>query len=622
MKNVSKYMVICLAVCLTASSSLLGQDLERPSSIDLLPQETVAYVQIPDVDVLKESFSQTGFGQMLQDEKVKPMVDQAFAELEGLYATYIEEEIGVSLNEILQMPAGEICFAVVAPRRKTPALVLMMDFSQESDTADRLLERGREFATEEGADLSSETEGEFEVNLVDGGDEDEFVGYVRKDDSILICSNREVLSEMLLRWQGTAPEGDKTLADNRKFVTIMNRSKSVHDDNHHQLAFFIDPFELISSSLRGQSSRQLTLGIVRTAGLDGLLAIGGTSLFNEQGYESILHLHVSLANPRKGVFKIVALKPGFYEPEPWVPADAVSYVTSNWDVNNIYQQAQGIYESYDPPTTWEEAVEDRFSAFMEMELKGDLFDQFSGRMTYVTWNEPPARMNSQMNILALGLNDPGEFRDVVLQKILDKSSEIAGRDVIDIDDYRGIEIWQRVEDDARAERRDRMRTEMAEEGMTLEMRLPEPCMAIIGDSFIICENRSFVELAIDTYQGNESSLAAEPTYSHVTEQMTRLLGTDLPSMSMYSRPDEQFKNMFATIDSDGVKDFLATQAEEYDFAGGMLDVLDENEVPSFEDIADYLAPSGAFVTNDETGWHLLAFQLKAKNVLDNEKSKR
>lgn len=610
MNRGKQLVLVAVAVALVTSGNLFAQS--RPSSVDLLPQETVAYVQIPSVEQLKEDFSKTGFGQMVADERVKPLIDAVYQELDNLYATYVEEEIGVGLGEILTMPAGEVCFAVVAPKRKKPAFVLLMDLNQESDTADRLLEKGRELAENDGATLGSETEGEFEIQIVEGNDDDEYVAYVRQENTILACTNREVLGGILARWTGNADSDDKTLADNRKFITLMNRCSSVHDDHQHQLAFYIDPFELISSALRGEGERQFVMGILRTAGLDGLLAIGGTSLFNEQGYESIFHLHVSLSNPRKGVFKIIALKPGQYQPEPWVPKDVISYMTSNWDVNNVYQQIQGIYESYNPPTPWEEMIEENFENEIGLNLKEDIVDQLEGRVTYLTWNEPPARLNSQLNVLAIGLKNPEEFRDKVFGAIEDRLVEDDAMDNIVIDDYEGIEIWKSNND----EQMERRELEMEEEGITAEFRFPDPCVAIVGNSLIISESPKFMELAIDTFQGNSDSLAGDAKYTEVTDHITRLLKSDLPSMSMYSRPDEQFRNLFEVAGSDGVKDFLDQQAENFEFAGGLAQALEDNPLPSFDDLSSYLAPSGAFVTNDETGLHMLAFQLKSEKVLE------
>ncbi len=606
----TQLLITCLCLWFLSFSNATAQGIKRPSAERLLPQDTVVFVQIPSIEVLKEDFSKTGFGRMTSDVRIAPLINQLYDELAYLFETQVQEYVGVGLDEILSLPTGEICFAVVAPKRESPALVLLLDVNETSDTADILLERGRQAAEDAGASFSSEPDDHFEIDVVQRRDGDH-IFFVRHEGTLLVCNNREVLNDMLLRWIGNPPANDQTLKDNRKYITIMNRCASVHEGRGHQISFFIDPFELINSSLRGEAQRLFVLGLLRTAGLDGLLAIGGTSLFDELGYESILHLHVSLSNPRKGVFKVLALKPGKYLPEPWVADDVLTYWTSNWDVNDVYQQIQGIYESYEPETDWNDLIEQNISTRFKIDFDEDIVAAMSGRVTYVTWNEPPSRFNSQSNVLSLGLKDPDQFRDTVLTAIERILDENGMRDRLEIVDYKGIKIWQAAVDDEQAERR-RMR--MEDEGLPFEIRVPQPCMAIIGDSLVITESPRFLEHAIDTFVGDVPPLVDDLRYAEVMREMTKLLKTDLPGMTIFSRPDLQFQNLFELADDEAIRDFLRQQAEDVEIAGGVLGVLEKNPLPAFDELAGYFAPTGAFLTNDESGWHLLFFQIKAERA--------
>jgi len=150
---------LALVTCLTLVAGLIadcgpgqlwgpgeawGQVPSRPSAPELLPQETVAYVQIPNIQRLKENFAETGFGQMLADDRVAPLVEQVYEELSYLYTDYVEETVGVKLDELLTLPAGEICFAVVAPRRDTPNFVMLLAIQEDREINPELLRlRGR-----------------------------------------------------------------------------------------------------------------------------------------------------------------------------------------------------------------------------------------------------------------------------------------------------------------------------------------------------------------------------------------------------------------------------------------------------------------------------------------------
>jgi hypothetical protein len=65
--------------------------------------------------------------------------------------------------------------------------------------------------------------------------------------------------------------------------------------------------------------------------------------------------------------------------------------------------------------------------------------------------------------------------------------------------------------------------------------------------------------------------------------------------------------------ADNTKELLATGAEENKYLAGLKRVMDENPLPSFDEIAHYFPPQGAFVVNDETGFHFLAFQRRSED---------
>ena len=51
-----------------------AQSAERPNSDELLPETTVAYVQIQNVRELFEKMGETNMGKMMEDENIAPLV--------------------------------------------------------------------------------------------------------------------------------------------------------------------------------------------------------------------------------------------------------------------------------------------------------------------------------------------------------------------------------------------------------------------------------------------------------------------------------------------------------------------------------------------------------------------
>jgi hypothetical protein len=78
------------------------------------------------------------------------------------------------------------------------------------------------------------------------------------------------------------------------------------------------------------------------------------------------------------------------------------------------------------------------------------------------------------------------------------------------------------------------------------------------------------------------------------------------------------KLLYELATSDNTKKNLARQAENNpsplgkDFFKRLDDTLKEHPLPPFKVLAKYLAPAGAMMTQDETGFHYMSFALKRK----------
>ena len=77
--------------------------------------------------------------------------------------------------------------------------------------------------------------------------------------------------------------------------------------------FFIDPIGLTRSATRGNFAAQAAINFLPIIGLDGLLGVGGSMLLSEDDFESVVHGHILLSNPRKGILEMLALKPTDYQ---------------------------------------------------------------------------------------------------------------------------------------------------------------------------------------------------------------------------------------------------------------------------------------------------------------------
>jgi len=124
---------VLFALAIAASTLLMGANAlaERPVAAKLLPDQTMVYVQARSMPDLIEAFRETSMGRITNDEKIKPLVAHLYGSILDAY-TQVEERIGLGLAELLSLPQGELCIALVVQEQGNPEVVqcLVVLFSQ------------------------------------------------------------------------------------------------------------------------------------------------------------------------------------------------------------------------------------------------------------------------------------------------------------------------------------------------------------------------------------------------------------------------------------------------------------------------------------------------------------
>ncbi|MCH2178481.1 MAG: hypothetical protein MK106_06720 [Mariniblastus sp.] len=602
---------LVLSTCLASA-----QTETRPKTEDLLPETTVLYVQIENVRDMLEKITDSNFGRMLEDEQVSPLISEFYQQGLDAYSN-VEDAVGLSLEEIRSLPSGELCFALVAPKRQEPAPVVLIDMDPENEAVTKAYERFREFAEEqgvregfEGAVVEEEETEEIIFERVNGQDGPLFM--FRKNGTLVASANEQVLKDIWERWNDRPVEKIRSLSENRKFVTIMNRCRGTKEAPPEVRAF-VDPIELARSTTRGNFGAQAALNFLPILGLDGLLGAGGSVLFQEQEFETVFHGHVLLANPRKGVFEMLALKPADYQPQSWVPYDTVNYVTTSWDVPTMYAELEKIVDAFASEGAFQENVQTRINDELGIDLQFDVIDQLTGRITYVQWNVEPARVNSTANITCLEVADPDKAEEMV-DIFVERIREDNGDDAIEEDEYQGQLYWKQSDASVsdRVDRRARRNEERG--GPSMELRATQACILLLNDQLIICDSVEAMKRIVDTDRGDEPAMIEDEQFSYITGKMTRMLGTDMPAALFFSRPAEQIKLWLDIAKSDNSFELMEEAAVDNPVVAGLMRTMEDNPLPDFEQIRQYFPPQGSFITDDETGYHILAFSIRSEDM--------
>jgi hypothetical protein len=562
----------------------------RPVASQLLPDTTLVYVRIDNAKDLAARFQKTATGRMANDPNVKPLIGALYGSLLEAYQR-VEEQVGVPLDKLLSIPQGEICFAVVPPAEGPPQILLWFDAGDRFLDARQLLDRLEEQLVGRGATVTTDRIGDvpFSALKLPFG-QGRTIARAEYDNVICLSTDQTLLKQLLGVWLGG--EKVKSLADTPHFTTIMSRCQGEPQDPP-QLSWYIDPIELLRRAGRRDFSTQAGLAMLAALGVDGVQAAGGSLTFAAQQFDGIGETHLLLETPREGVVKMLALDSGEVTPEPWVPRDASAYVTMNWDVRQTYNEVVRLVNILQGEGTFQKNVLDRVRDRAKLDLEKEVIDAASGRFTLVTWIERPPRWNSQCFLVGIRLKDASASRRVAERLLAqvppnEMTKEPFGGETI----YRFQPRRQNNQPDNQL------------------IRQPTPCVAIVGDYLLLSDSIQLMHQVIVSRSDVSQSLANELDYKLIASKISRRLGEQKAGLVTFSRPEEGLRNVYEMVNSPTIRNQLAAGAANNRALKALHDALTKHPLPPFSVLAQYMAPAGSLMVNDETGVHYTSFALR------------
>jgi hypothetical protein len=595
----------------------LGAAADRPSAPRLLPKETLAYIRIEDVNELRESFRDSGIGRMFNDENLKPLVGDAYLAAEELFAE-ASQFLGVSLDELLSIPQGEVAFAVVpmgdepeakadgpkddspeairarieARRNRQPVgFVGLIDTAANAGYMRSIIDRLEQQAGNSQVKRTVKTVSGTDVTSYQnpGQPNSPTVSLAERDNVFMIGVGSELVDDMLRRWDGDSKQ--ETLAQNTDFGNVMSHCVGA-EATRPQITFYADPYHLVERLVKANGGvAGVVWPILESLQIDKIQGIGGSTFSGgENEFEGIIHLHMLLESPRDGMFAVIRPGEGSTQPESWVPDDVVSYTTLHWDLLKTYEGVGRIIARFQSADAMERLVEEPFKERTDIDLRKDVLEQLTGRISIVRWNEPPMRINSSTQVWAVETKDIGKA-EVTMEKLATTFNNALKKEL-----YSGTTLYV---------------AGGPENGnLPQNFRRPTPTVAIIDNYIVGSDSRQAIEHLIQTKNGVGRRLIESPDYDLIAGEISGKLDAEKPFLFSFQRNEEVFRQFFEMAKDPGNREILRNAGENNRFAKLLLDVLEKNELPAFSAFSKYFAPSGGFAYDDPTGLHYATFNLK------------
>ncbi len=586
------HLLAILLLLLGAAGTAFAQG-ERPGVPKLLPDKTLAMVRAEDLPNTIERYKKGSLGRMLTDPQLTPLTEHLYKRGAEEYKNRLEGEVEVTLEDLLKVPQGEVAIALVAgpdDRLSQLGFVAFLEVADHVPQARKLLARLERLVTDNGGSVTTDMEGNVPIKTISGADGNSIMIFDR-DGMFVISNRRPHLQEVLRRWNG---EQLPTLADNPKYTGVMSRCRP-GPDQPVDIEGFVDPISIVKTVVRDNGGA-FFLALLPHLGLEGIQAIGATTTSGEGDFDDVIRAQVLMPTPRSGVLDLIAFKGDEAEPEAWAPDDLSSYMTVNWDLKKSYASGASLYNSVmGEEGAFENEVRNRVDQQLGIDFASELLPSLDGRITYCTWIEPPARFNSQANLLGVKLSDPDKFR-ATYKKIVEKYSERFEERVI-----AGTKVHVAIlPDNARPDEND----------PNQNIRRPEPCFCVWGDYLLLSESTKFMEHCLKTGRDGKKTLGSDIEFKLILGKIARQAGGSRPGMLSYSRPEEAMRNLYEMATSEANRQRIKEQGTNNGFFRTVDDALTQHPLPPFSVFEKYLAPSGGLLILDDSGLRFMTFSLR------------
>jgi hypothetical protein len=602
---------------------------ERPSAMKLFPEESLVFIRVANANELGQKMQQTSTGRMMKDPQLAPFVEAIYGKAGELYAEHAQGVLGLSWDEMKNLPKGEVAFAVVARPGMRPALVLMIDQGDEATVADKLLDKALDLAQQDGAQFSTEKIGDVEVTVVRDKDrENRMFGVFERENTIVIATDSNVIRNILWHWdhpvgtggaasaatQATAvPAASKdsndasadekskdeaaefvpgrTLAENDRFATIVKQCRRPHDPPPQLLAY-VDPIELARNAGRGSGGAQFVMGLLPSLGLDGLLAVGATSTIATDEFDQLFQFHVMLENPRSGVMLLPAFQAGETAPQPFIPASIAAYVTWNLNLRTTYDRIVALVDQFRYQGSVDKFVKENMSDQLGIDFPTQVIDNLKGRYTWITGFDRPARVQGEQHLFALEVNDESAANES-LKTVMQKFPELFEERSFGSVKYYAMKN-PRPED-------------VAEEDRPFH-----PCVGIMEGYIFFSSSCQRFEDCVAARDGTVVRLVDSPDYSRTSAMIGREAVGITPVLFSVSRSEESLRHWYEVLLSEKTRAAIDENKEGNPVLEALAEVMDQHKLPPFEVLARYLGPSGGILYDTDSGYHAISFELRTE----------
>lgn len=570
---VASAAVVLSSLPLVAQTTLT----KKVVSDSILPQETYLYISVPDVEAVKSTLKSSSFGQLWDDpalDEFKEEVMNAFENEMQEAMTQFEEASGMTVEEALELPSGEITLAISAAGNSAVGAVVFFDIGDNERKVQPLLDQAVAALSQERNLSSADTSyggvaiTAFEVNYPGPSPTplaEEF-GWFLQDGRLVASNQLELLEAVIDNWSGDAAD---SFVSNDTYQFVMKRCEA--DSNPAISKMYMDPIGLFTKLVQTQSLGQqanmgasMALGFLPTFGLNQLKAIAAVGQQGTGEFEVVNRTVVYSDQPATGLMRVFELDQAKTTPPSWVKDNVSTYASMNWEINEAFSAVEQLVDMFQGAGALANIL-DQMATRGPVHVKQDIIDNLTGEIQLLTAPNSTEQFGGDELLLAFALRNEGAVSDLV--------DRLAGMSGMQVRDFQGADLYSMEIPGGQA-----FSLTVRDGNLLFSMggNLMEQVLRNDDDMRPLAESEEFQRIAAH-FPANAVSVS-------------------------FSRPAETYKSIYEMVRTDGAENFPGVQ--------DLFEKIDFTKLPPFEVIQKYIKPSGAYAIQDDNGYFMQGYQLK------------
>jgi hypothetical protein len=341
---------------------------------------------------------------------------------------------------------------------------------------------------------------------------------------------------------------------------------------------------------RANPGVQIALAFFPQLGLDGILGVGGSATFATGAYDSLIHMHILLHNPRAGILSMLAFQTGDYTPQTWVPAESETYITARWNFQSFFARLASLVDTFRGEGAFETQMLGPVSQQLGIDVKANVIDNLSGRMTLVSGFEQPLRLQGRHNTLALEVVNESAMEQT-LQAVVNRFPEVFERRQFGRAAFYAIKV-------------------PGFDDLSDEQRPMNPFVSVLDNHLFIGSSINLFERIVETGQNEIPRLSDSLDYARVVETLSAATAGMRPAVVSVSRPELTWKFWYQLLQEDSTRELVEQAAADNEQVERFAKILREGGLPPFEVLQKYFAPSGGVIYDTDNGFHGFSFTLR------------